>query len=462
MSAGRDLLAGYVPGRDGPFGFDEAAHLARRAGFSLPARDVDELAALGPEAAVDRLFGGALGATPDEGPDEGGEARAIATQSAIVTQSGFTNEDESLPKLQALWLARMATTRAPAVEKLALFWHGHFATSFEKVKRTAWMWEQYRLFREHGAGSFRDLLLAVARDPAMLVWLDSNSNERGRPNENFAREVMELFSLGVGNYREKDIQEAARAFSGWHLKDGVFWLNERAHDGGEKEVFGRRGNLDGRDVVDLCVAQPACPRFLATKLLRFYVTPMPSPAQVDELSAVLLEEKLVVGAALRRLFLSKAFYDPAVRGRLIGSPVDWCIGLLRRTRGRARWVAVAAATSAMGQALFLPPNVKGWDGDRAWINSRTLLERARFATALAYGGGDVAATISWNGLLPSRDHDDPVRMVGALAKQLLQSPLSSETAARLVDFARGETQGGEAGVRRVAHLLLTAPDAQLV
>jgi uncharacterized protein (DUF1800 family) len=356
----------------------------------------------------------------------------------------------------------MAATRAPAAEKLALFWHGHFATSFDKVKRASWMWNQYRLFRERGAGPFRELLLEVSRDPAMLLWLDSNSNERGRPNENYAREVMELFSLGVGHYREKDVQEAARAFSGWHMKDERFWFNPRAHDVGEKELFGRRGPLDGGDVVDLCVEHQACPRFLATKLLRFYVVAEPPAAWVDEFAAVLEAEQMVIGAALCRLFASKAFFSASARGALIASPIDYCVGLLRRSRGRARWKAVAEASAAMGQALFAPPNVKGWDGDRAWINSRTLLERARFATAVAYGGGSIDATIAWESLVASRDRDDPARLVKALAHQLLQRPLPGETAARLTEFASsGPAESGEPRVRRVAHLLLTSPDAQV-
>jgi len=442
-------LERYVPGRDGPFSFDEAAHLARRAGFGLAADELESLARGGLDAAVARLFGG-------EGGDEGDEARSLAAQSAVVT------ERNELPALQALWLARMAATRAPASEKLALFWHGHFATSFEKVGSAGWMWGQYRLFRERGAGPFRELLLEVSRDPAMLVWLDGNSNERGRPNENYAREILELFSLGVGNYGEKDVQEAARAFSGWHLKEGRFWFNARAHDGGEKEIFGKRGAHDGGDVVELCVEHPACPRFLAAKLLRFYVAPEPPPEWIEEFAQTLVDEQQVVGASLRRLFASKLFFSTRARGGLIASPVDFCVGALRRLRARASWQAVAAATADMGQALFAPPSVKGWDGDRAWINSRTLLERARFAAAAAYGEKPLAASVGWGSLVSGRDRDDPQRLVAELGRRLLERRASADTAQRLVRFATsGDAGTGEARIRRVAHLLLTAPEAQL-
>jgi uncharacterized protein (DUF1800 family) len=438
----------YVPGRDGPFGFDEAAHLARRAGFSLPSGEVDRLAGQGLDAALERF-------APD-GVDEGEEARKLGEQAAIVVAGG------SLSALQGLWLARMATTSAPAAEKLALFWHGHFATSFDKVKRADFMWRQYLLFREHGAGSFEELLQQVSRDPAMLVWLDGNSNERGRPNENFAREVMELFSLGVGRYGEKDVQEAARAFSGWHVKDGEFWFNARAHDDGEKVLLGRRGALDGGDVVAACASQPACPRFLAAKLLRFYVEPDPEPVAIGELAALLEDEKLSIGATLRRLFASKLFFSPAARLARIASPVELCVGALRRLRARASWRATAEAAASMGQALFAPPSVKGWDGDRAWINSRTLIERARFAEALAFGGEPIDARVEWRGVVRSTDRDEPARLIEALARALLQRPLPDEPAARLLEFATSKEAGeGETRVRRLAHLLLSAPEAQL-
>jgi uncharacterized protein (DUF1800 family) len=302
----------------------------------------------------------------------------------------------------------------------------------------------------------------MSKDTAMLIWLDSNQNVKGAPNENYAREVMELFSLGVGNYREQDIREAARAFSGWHLKDGRFWFNARAHDDGPKELFGRSGALDGGDVVDLCVEHQACPSFLAAKLLRFYVTPEPEKEAVAAFAAVLEQEQLAIGAALRRLFLSRVFFAKAARGALIASPIEFCVGLLRRVRARASWRGVALASGEMGQSLFAPPNVKGWDGDRAWINSRTLVERARFATAVVYGGDPIDAKVAWGSVVPAKEREDATRLVAALGQRLLLRELSKETSARLVQFAAGAGAGeGETRVRRVAQLMLTAPEAQL-
>jgi uncharacterized protein (DUF1800 family) len=443
---------GLLERHDGPFGFDEAAHLFRRAAFSLPSDELDLVAKGGLDAALERLFVA----------DEGVTARGLADSAGLVTQGSARDPKPSSAPIRSLWLARIAASRAGLREKLALFWHGHFATSLEKVKDSAWMWRQYTLLRESGLGRFRDLLQAVARDPAMLVWLDSDANEKGRPNENFARELMELFSLGVGHYGEKDVQEAARAFSGWKVRNGAFRLDAKAHDDGPKELFGERGPFDGGDVVERCVARDDCPRFLATKLLRFYVTPQPTADAVQEFAARLRALDLEVGAALRELFASKLFFAPASRGVLIQSPVEWCVGTLVKLRGTASWAALAGAVASMGQALFEPPNVKGWDGDRAWINSRTLLERDRFAAAVAYGGEPFLVRVDWARLVDAAGRDDPVRLVAALARLLLQRPPTDATRARLEQFAASADAGsGETRVRRVAHLWTSAPEAQL-
>ncbi len=447
-------LAPYVPGRDGPFARDEASHLLRRAGFSATVAELDGAVRAGLAATLEQLFLA----------DEGKAARQLAATAPVVTQA------DDLSALQALWFGRMVATRAPAVEKLALFLHGHFATSFEKVARATWMWQQYALLRENGAGSFRDLLQAISRDPAMLLWLDSNSNEKGLPNENYARELMELFSLGVGHYSERDVQEAARAFSGWHVKDGRFWLNPRAHDAKEKTVLGCAAPLDGGDVVDLCASHAECPRFLARKLLRFYVEPEPAADAVEELATALVEEQLQLAPVLRRLFGSQRFFAEAARRAVIAGPVEWCVGLLRKTGARVNFRAAAAAAAAMGQSLFAPPNVKGWDGDRAWISSQALLERVRFAEAMAYGDGEVGVTIDWERVAgdaaaasAAGEPGGGERLVVQLSQRLIDGALLPETTARIAAFAQTAEAGtGETRVRRVAQLVLSAPEALLI
>jgi uncharacterized protein (DUF1800 family) len=448
-------LARYRPGSDGPFGAAEVRHLFRRGGFGLPWDECGELARRGLDAALAEL-----GAS-DEGPEAAATARS-ADAAAASADPGDPSRGEPLRKLRALWLLRMVQTQAPLREKLALFWHGHFATSVEKVQQLRLIWRQVRLFRERGSGPFRELLQEVSRDPAMLIWLDSNSNGRILPNENYARELMELFSLGVGRYGEHDVREAARAFTGWHVRDDRFWFDAHEHDGGEKRILERSGALDGGDVVDLCVGQEACPRFLAAKLLRFYVTAEPGDEAVAEVAAALTEEGLAIGPTLERLLASRLFFASGARGALIQSPVEFCVATLRAARARAAWVEVATATAGMGQALFAPVNVKGWDGQRAWINSRTLLERGRFAEQLAYGGGALRAQVDWKEVAGAAFDGGGEALVGRLADALLGVAPGAATRAALVAFAASAAAGvGEARVRTLSHLLLSSPEAQL-
>jgi len=442
-----DALAPYVVGRDGPFGRAEAAHLLRRAGFGARPEEQERAVAAGLAATVEKLLA----------DDEGKEAAQLGASGALVA------EGDALAPLQGVWLGRMVATRAPLREKLALLWHGHFATSLAKVQRATWMWWQYELFRARGAGRFGELALAVARDPAMLVWLDGSSNEKTAPNENFARELLELFTLGRGEYGERDVQEAARCFTGWHVKEQRFWFNERAHDAKPKRVLGRDGLQDGGEVVDVAVAHPACARFVATKLLKAFVADAPDEAAIAETAAAFAEEGLDVHATLRRLFLSRLFFDRRWRRARIAAPVEWCVSLLRRTATRSKLAAVGTATGEMGQALFAPPDVKGWDGGAAWVSSRTLLARGRFAAALAYGDGALGTAVDWAMLAGTAADRDGATLVARLAELLVDDGLEPATRARLVAFADSEGAGGGATrIARVAHLLLSAPEALLV
>ena len=225
----RERLEPFRPGKDGPWDYSAAAHLARRLTFGSPRKLVREILEGGPRAAPAALL-----ADRDETP----EMKAVADSQRRIG---------STEAIQTWWAHRMLRGNSPARDKLALFWHDHFATSDTKVRDARLMMDQVQLFIRRGPGSFHALLKAMAKDPAMLIWLDGNSNRRGEPNENFARELMELFSLGVGNYTEEDIKEAARAFTGWHVKNRKFWFNQRAHDTGSKTIFGMTGNLDGND-----------------------------------------------------------------------------------------------------------------------------------------------------------------------------------------------------------------------
>ena len=279
---------------------------------------------------------------------------------------------------------------APLAEKLALFWHGHFATSNAKIQDPQLMWTQYRLFREQGAGSFADLLLAVSRDVAMIRWLDGNANRKGHPNENYAREVQELFTLGRGNYTEGDIREIARAFTGWGSRHHDFVFRAEFHDAGEKTVHGRTGTLGGEDVVKILTDLPACPTFLAGKLLRFFSHPDPTPQEIRSLADVMRTSNLDVRTTLEALFRAPAFRDEERQRVLVRGPVDFVVAALGAAGLEAVPEFVHPSLDRCGQILFRPPSVKGWPQGTGWLSSGAVVERLRLAKRIATQAEDDA------------------------------------------------------------------------
>ncbi|MHC4954466.1 MAG: DUF1800 domain-containing protein, partial [Planctomycetota bacterium] len=288
-----ELLKPWQPTRDNPWDADAAAHLWRRAAFAAPHATIEATLKISPADAVARMVDG-----PES--DEATEELEFIYQSVL----GAGKADGA----RAWILMRMVRGEHQLREKLALFWHGHFATSLAKVVDLGWMLRQYRLFLRHGLGRFPVLLDAVARDPAMIRWLDNETNRKGQPNENYAREVFELFTLGVGNYTEKDIQEAARAFTGWHIMHEQFHFASSLHDRGEKTVLGQTGAWGGEDVQRIALEQDACGRFLAKKLLRFFVVPEPDEEIVRALGATMKANQYDMAATLRLLFGSRLFF----------------------------------------------------------------------------------------------------------------------------------------------------------
>ena len=301
----------------------------------------------------------------------------------------------STEAIQTWWAHRMLRGNSPARDKLALFWHDHFATSDTKVRDARLMMDQVQLFLRRGPGSFHALLKAMAKDPAMLIWLDGNSNRRGEPNENFARELMELFSLGVGHYTEEDIKEAARAFTGWHVKNRRFWFNKRAHDTGSKTIFGMTGNLDGNDVLHACLGKRACAEFIAEKLFDYYLGTPVSEELRKALGELYLASSHNIGPLVEKLVSSREFYSVHARRSILSSPADFAIGTLRTLRATAAAERLPKEMSRMGMDILRPPSVKGWQKGRAWLNSNTLLSRYRFANSLA-GSTENDPRIPWD------------------------------------------------------------------
>jgi hypothetical protein len=392
-----------------------AAHLLSRAGFGGTPEEIARFAAMTPAQAVRRLvrFEGVDNShlppfdhsgIHDPGLEPFPESRPAATDKAKQTGEslGVKVKPAGNRRIQPVanrffywlraslletnrvaywWANRMVASNAPLQEKMALFWHGHFAVNEDKVRDYRKLLIQLELFQTKGLGSFRDLTVAVAHDPAMLCFLDARKNVKGAPNENFAREIMELFTMGVGNYSEKDVREAARAFTGWNYEDVRFVVNDAEHDHGLKTFLGRTGDFDGVQVIDIIMQQPVTANFIAGKLYRFFVREELDAKLQAQLGDVLRRSNYEIAPFLETLFLSRDFYSDASMGAVIHSPVTLAISTYRKL-GQTQAPGVPdfnRSTGALGQRLLAPPTVAGWAQGRAWITPGLLLERGNFA-----------------------------------------------------------------------------------
>lgn len=392
---------------------ERAAHLLERAGFGGTPAEVSRLAAMSPQQAVRSLvyyqsIRNPLPPFEDSGAfDQGLEpfalSRPAATDLAKATGEslGVKTKPAGNRKLQQVadrflywkrvtkleterigywWANRMVATKRPLEEKMALFWHGHFATGDEKVQDYRKMLKQNELLRAKATGNFRDLLIAVSQDPAMLASLDAGVNVKGAPNENFAREIMELFTMGVGNYTEKDIQEAARAFTGWNYKGLAYVVNPQQHDDGIKTVLGNSGNFDGVQVIDIILARQVTSEYIASKLYRYFVREDVTPAMRVQLGKLLRDKKFEIAPFLETVFVSRDFYSEASVGTRIKPPVELTVSTYRKL-GLTEVPGIPdfnVLTESMGQKLLNPPNVAGWTSGRSWITPGLLLVRGNF------------------------------------------------------------------------------------
>ncbi len=402
------------------WGEAEAGHLLERAGFGGTPAEVVALAALTPKAAVRRLVyfeGVAETKLPefepsgifDEGLDPFPPSRPATTElarqqgGALGIQAKPSGNRPLQPVVNAFfywlrasrletdrvaywWANRMLLSPRPLQERMALFWHGHFATNEDKVRDYRKMLKQLRLFQRLGLGDFRTLLIGVAQDPAMLAFLDAGVNVKGSPNENFAREIMELFTMGVGHYGEADVREAARAFTGWNYRGLDFDFNADAHDGGSKRFLGREGRFDGVEVIDIILAQDAAAEFIAGKLHRHFVGEALDADGRRELGAWMKAADYDIAAFLERLFLSRHFYAPDVLGTRIKGPVEFVVSTYRKLGLEAVPGApdFNTVTESLGQRLMHPPTVAGWSEGRSWITPSLLFERSNFVLDLAF------------------------------------------------------------------------------
>jgi len=381
----QDPLEPWQPSGDEPWDRERAALLARRAGFGASPQEVEELWALGLEGATSRLLD-----YPDDDPPL---EREILLQGSPLVEypPDGGREPVRVGDARAWWIYRMARGAHPAQEKLTLFWHHHFACQQSEELPPDWMVRQNHLFRRLGAGSFRELLGALARDPAMLVFLDGRNNRCERPNENWARELMELFTLGLDRYSQRDVLEVARIFTGWGLAQGReprFEFHEEQHDPGPRGVLGRvlepGTEQQGESLLDLLLEQPCCAGFLGRKLLRWYLEDDPSADLCEAFGRCLRSSGWSLREALRTLFLSRAFHRPGGRAVLYKTPVDFVISAVRGLEiQNPHLLELPRTLRVLGMDLFHPPSVAGWELGPSWIHAGSVLLRAQFAEQIA-------------------------------------------------------------------------------
>lgn len=453
-----DPYAAYVPCGAEPWDVRRVNHLLRRAAFGPSVERVDAMLKLSPAQAVDSL----LDFDPAQDP----------FNEVLDKLEGFFSFDR-MEDVQNWCYYRMLNSPRPAQERMTLFWHNRFATSAAKVTNGRFMHGQMETFRQLGLGSFRDLLIAVGRDPAMLIWLDGQTNHKGHPNENYGREVMELFTLGVGNYTEKDVQELARAFTGWTIEQGKSVFYKAKWDDGEKHIFGKTGKFDSESAVDLLLAHPAAPKFLATKMLREFLHPQPSDEQIAYFAGRLLANQWQIKPVMKELLTSRLFFsDWAYRSRIKG-PVELVVGGMVAMGGKASSDFARLSCKKMGQDVLFPPNVKGWDGNETWINANTVLLRFNFGMSVAsQRRGEFARRPDLEGWLAQHDLKTPDDVIGHYARLLVDGSMPSDTRAKLLEFMNsgphGETkpfvfnhQTFNTKVRGILHLMMSMPEYQL-
>ena len=448
------------------------AHLLRRAGFGAGRAEIERYADMGYEGAVDEL----LNPTDPQWMGDYMVRRFHHEQSGMM---GPRASGEN-------WLYRMVTSTAPLQEKICLFWHGIFATGYPKVIHGKVLWNQIRMFRKHGMGDFKTLLVELSKDPAMIVWLDNYDNRKGAINENYGRELLELFSMGVGSYSEDDIKEASRAFTGWTIGNSEYMLlrSERdsdwpygriswhfdyrpeEHDEGEKTFLGQTGNFNGEDIVDIICRQKATAQFIARHMYHFFVAdepPVPSwpytpprdPDAVQTLVDAYFDGGYDIAYMLRVLFTSDFFKDEGIRYEKVKSPADLVAGTLRLTgefdRPRREILDRALQMTYMGQQLNNPPSVEGWHQGTEWVDTGALVERVNFASE-RFGDADSPGVKAMIDAVAEDEYAaSPARLVDACLGQMGVIAVSDETREVLERFAANG--GGERGRGDVAALL---------
>ncbi len=448
-----DPWAPYVPDDRSPWDLRRVVHLHRRAGFAATWGEIRRDLKDGPQAGIDRVLAGK--AATDGVPAD------FATTADLLGESAASSGDPA--RLKAWWVYRMLYGPDPLTERLALLWHNHFATSNLKVEDLGAMRRQNELFRKLGRGPFGELLNAVVRDPAMLVWLDAPSNRKGHPNENLARELMELFTMGIGPYTEADVKEAARALTGWGVEDDAFAEIAARHDGGEKIILGHKGPWKGDDLVRMVLEHPATPRRLAWRICELFLGEKAlKTADIGALADGLRRRNLDVGWAVETVLRSRTFFAEDNLGNRVLGPVEYVVGAARALElfePPSSTLVLAEWCGRLGQDLFYPPNVGGWPGGRSWLTTRALIGRANYARALV-DGYRVGRPGPMDVLALARRHGEG-DVIAFATRLLLGAEPAPAWRARLAAGIDAKGTDEAESARRMVALLLAMPEAQL-
>jgi len=493
------LLQPYEPSEDDPFDSVKAAHLLNRGGFGGTPEEVEKVRKLGPQLAVDWLLD-----FPDAPAEEMSE-KDVPDLSAIAgypkdfrsiqqAMAGKTDDEKkAIRQMQMManrdainatvdwWMRRMTYGSTPLHEKLTLFWHGHFVTSAKDERAAELMWKQNELLRANAAGNFRTFVRAISRDPAMLDYLNNSQNRKAHPNENYARELMELFTLGIGNYTETDVKQGARAFTGWAHDGNDYVFRRFDHDEGIKTFLGYSGNFNGDDIIDIILATPVCARFIGSKLFRFFAYEEVDDKLAEGLGSQLRNNNYELRPLIRTILTSKAFYSDDAMGSQIKSPIQLTLGTVRLLDLQMpQYRALVGPLTQMGQVPFAPPNVRGWPGGRMWINTSTLFVRYNMAVNLAGGGSilfpkmggrrfDTPAKGNQDVQSPPANFqpaavvqtaDSAEDLVDQWVQRLIQRPISPDKRQVLIDALNDQPQRPEY-VRKMVQLIVSMPEYQV-
>ncbi|HEY5895380.1 MAG TPA: DUF1800 domain-containing protein [Chthoniobacterales bacterium] len=463
-----------------------AAHLLNRAGFGGTPAEIEAFHAMGRKAAIEHLLGKAATPSPIvKVPEfENGGTLFLAKLEIRKQQNDLTPEQRRekikeiqqkqaavLREMRTWWIQRMTDPAYAPLEKATLFWHGHFATSVGKVRDPSLMWQQNTTLRTHAFGNFANLLKAMSRDPAMMIWLDLQNSHKQAPNENWARELMELFSLGIGNYTETDIKNSARAFTGYRFNRQAagFRFLPQEHDETEKTFMGRKGNFGGDDIIDIILDQPACAEFIAGKLWTFYAYEDPESDLIKTLARVLRRSKYELRPFFAAMYGSQQFYsDKAVRTQ-IKSPTQLVVATCHSLECKPpRGHILQQVMAGLGQTLFAPPNVKGWDSNRAWINTATITLRNRLTDTLLLANRNpdaakrladrgAASRVSIDAIVPKHIQTDPEQLIDALTFRIFQTRLPPTIRKEFLDYWNAPRADGKERTIRdlIAHMMRT-------